>query len=66
MSDAKLAVEPQLSARRCYVAHAWLMGQYYSLLLLEADRRGRHPDELVAEIVEVVLADNLVPALLDR
>lgn len=54
------------SPRRCRVAHAWLSDEIYARLCAEAEARREHPDQLAASIVQVIIGQRLVAALLDR
>jgi hypothetical protein len=56
--------EPTPTPRRNAVAHAWLTSPEYQQLLLEADRRGQHADQLAASIVKSALLNGYVDALL--
>lgn len=66
--SAALPAEHQktLSPPRSCVAHAWLTSPVYQQLVLEADRRGMHPDRLLASITTTILVNGYVDALLDR
>lgn len=55
---------PRLSPPRNCVAHAWLTAPVYQQLLLEANRRGEHPDRLHAAIVNSVLLNGYVDVVL--
>ncbi len=60
------AVAPNLSPPRNSVAHDWMTSPVYQLLELAAERRSeQHPDRLAARILDVVLRNGLVDALLD-
>lgn len=66
MSKGRVAPSKPKDDGRCHVAHAWLTGEKHELLELEAQRRDTHPDRLAASILDVVLSDSLVDAILDR
>lgn len=55
----------KLSPRRHHVVHAWVTQEIHQLLEREAKRRRVHPDQLVAEIVTVVIGDDMLAAVLD-
>jgi hypothetical protein len=61
-----VAPEKDLSPRRTHVAHAWLPGDTYERLLREANRRRRHPDQLAALLLDVILREDLVEQLIGR
>lgn len=42
-----------------------LTGEVAELLITEADRRNVEPGDLVLELLEIILRDDLVPAVLD-
>jgi hypothetical protein len=54
-----------LSAKRTSVTHAWITDPVFIELASEAQRRRVHPDRLTAAIVEKVIRNGLVDALLD-
>jgi hypothetical protein len=53
------------SVRNC-VAHAWLTSPVHKMLELEAAGRGKHPDRLAAEILNSVLLNGYVDAVLQE
>lgn len=55
---------PVLTPRRCRVAHAWLTEAMHADLAAEANRRRLHPDELLARIIESVLENGWIDAVL--
>jgi hypothetical protein len=64
-AEAATAAAPKLSPRRNSVAHAWLTSPVYQRLLIEAERRGEHPDHLAAAIINGVLLNGYTCAVLD-
>jgi hypothetical protein len=58
--------DKDLPPRRTHVAHAWLPGDTYERLVREAARRRRHPDQLAALLLDIVLREDLVDQLLGR
>ena len=60
-------IEPtkSLSPPRCHVVHGWLSIETYELLEAEAQRGRRHPDELVAQMLEAAIRLKVLPELLD-
>jgi hypothetical protein len=57
---------PRLSAPRNAVTHAWLTSPVHKMLELEAAGRGKHPDRLAAEIINSVLLNGYVDAVLQE
>jgi hypothetical protein len=53
------------SGARCCVGHVWMTRDQYRRLEREAMARRKHPDALIAEIVDTVIDDGLFAALLD-
>lgn len=51
---------------RTHVAHAWVAKDIYRMLELEASRRRMHPDRLAAELLTIVVGDDLMTAILER
>ncbi|WKA31593.1 hypothetical protein [Bradyrhizobium roseum] len=51
--------------KRNSVTHAWITDPVFIELASEAQRRRVHPDRLTAAIVEKVIRNGLVDALLD-
>ncbi len=49
---------------RTSVAHCWLTAPVYKQLEVEADRLGKHPDRLVADLVTAVLLHGFTDAVL--
>lgn len=64
MSAHPAAAAPQMSSPRNCVAHAWLTSPVHKMLELEAAGRGKHPDRLAAEILNSVLLNGYVDAVL--
>lgn len=65
MASAAADVQFVSTPRQAHVAHAWLRQMPHALLLGEAEKRGMHPDALVAKIVEVVMIEDWTATLLD-
>ena len=61
-----VAASPALSPPRTSVAHAWLTSPVHRMLELEAAGRGKHPDRLAAEILNSVLLNGYVDAVLQE
>lgn len=59
-------VGPSIPPRRCAVVHCWVTAEIQSLLAIEANRRGTHPDRLAADLITIIIGDGLAPAILDR
>jgi hypothetical protein len=62
--SAQAAVKP--TRQRAAVTHAWLSSAAYQLLEQEAARRRVHPDRLAADILCIVIADDLFRIILPR
>lgn len=56
----------RLTPPRCCVAHAWLDVVDHQALQLEAHNRRKHPDQVLAEMVEYLVAEGVLGALLER
>jgi hypothetical protein len=53
------------SKERCCVGHVWLSREQYDALCAEAADRRIHPDRLIANVIDVVIADDLFRAVLN-
>jgi hypothetical protein len=70
MIAAPAPLETKATPARCAVVHAWLTQKRRAELDELAQWRRTHPDQLVAQILDAILADQdppgLVTALLER
>ena len=55
-----------LTPKRHSVVHCWVTVHIAEQLSKEAERRGVHPDRLAADLLTVIIGDNVVAAVLDR
>lgn len=66
MGEAMSTAKTRIRRGACDVVHGWLETGAVEELQDEADRRRMHRDEMVARLLEVIIAHRIYDHLLDR